>query len=177
MAFRMSTRDGKARLEADARLQPDDFQSIAVRLGSSALQARKVGYVAARRADAVEVVETHWNGKETTNSARRGDWIVTNLSPNRQELRDREGRANTYVITADRFAELYEPADSNRNSPGSAVYRAKGVVSAIPLEGGFDIVAPWGERQTSPAGYLILNGTDVYGSHAETFRATYEAVN
>ena len=169
----MSTRDGKARLEADTRLQPDDFQSIAVRLGSPALQARKIGYVAARHADAAEVVDTHWNGKETTNTAQKGDWIVTNLSPKREPLRDGEGREDTYVITADRFAKLYEPADASAGG-GSAVYRAKGVVSALRFDGGFDIVAPWGERQTAPAGYLILNGAEVYGSNAETFRQTYK---
>ena len=56
------------------------------------------------------------------------------------------------------------------------MYRAKGVVSAIALPGGFDIVAPWGERETAPAGYLLLNGTEVYGCNQETFVATYEVV-
>ena len=176
MAFRMSTRDGKARLEADVQLEPDDFQSIAGKLGAPAFRARKIGYVAARRADAAEIVETHWNGKETTNTARKGDWIVTNLSANREPLRDGKGREDKYVITADRFALLYEPADASTGC-GSAVYRAKGIVSALQFDGGFDIVAPWGERQTAPAGYLILSGAEVYGSNAETFRQTYKALN
>jgi hypothetical protein len=47
-------------------------------------------------------------------------------------------------------------------------------VDAIRLPGGFDIAAPWGERQRVPSGYLILNGSEVYGSNAEAFRATYE---
>ena len=39
-----------------------------------------------------------------------------------------------------------------------------------------EAVAPWGERQTAPDGYLILSGRQVYGNHAETFAATYEVV-
>jgi hypothetical protein len=49
-------------------------------------------------------------------------------------------------------------------------------VDALHLSGGFDIVAPWGERQTAPDGYLILSGRQVYGNNAETFAATYEVV-
>jgi hypothetical protein len=86
-------------------------------------------------------------------------------------LRDRESSLDVYVIAADRFASLYEP--TGERSDLGAIYRAKGVVDAIRLTGGFDIAAPWGERQHAPDGYLILNGGEVYGSNAETFRATY----
>ncbi len=119
------------------------------------------------------MVETRWNGKETTNTARPGDFIVTNLSPQRQPLRDREGHMNVYVIAADKFPALYEP--TSETSEHGAIYRAKGVVSALPLPGGFDILAPWGERQTGASGYLLLNGDEVYGSSRDAFEATYEA--
>ena len=165
---------GKARLEADAVLTPADFARIAGELGQSPVRARKIGYVAAREAKVTETVETRWNGKETTNTARPGDFIVTNLTPARQVLRDGEGRENTYVIVAEKFVGLYEPT-SESNAFG-AIYRAKGVVSALPLPGGLDIVAPWGERQTGASGYLILNGDEVYGSSADAFDATYEVV-
>jgi len=36
--------------------------------------------------------------------------------------------------------------------------------------------APWGERQRARAGYLLLNGTEVYGSNATTFAATYQVI-
>ncbi len=42
-------------------------------------------------------------------------------------------------------------------------------MSALPLPGGFDILAPWGERQTGASGYLLLNGDEVYGSSHEAF--------
>jgi hypothetical protein len=169
--FRIDRTARGDRLEADAALTPADFADIAEKLGRTPVRTRKVGYVAARQASSREVVETRWNGKETTNTARPGDWIVTNLSPQRRPLVDGEGHRNVYVIVAERFASLYEP--TAEKSPHGAVYRAKGVVSALPLPGGFDIVAPWGERQTGAAGYLLLNGDEVYGSSREAFDATY----
>jgi hypothetical protein len=162
------------RVEADALLTPDDFKRIAKDLLRPVVRARKVGHVAARAARDGEVVETRRDGTETTNTARAGDWVVANLTPQKEPLRDREGHLDTYVIKADKFAGLYEPTE-DRNAFG-AIYRPKGVVSAIRLTGGFDIAAPWGERQQAPAGYLILNGTEVYGNNAETFEATYELV-
>jgi hypothetical protein len=174
MAFRLTgAAAGKPRLDADAELQPDDFRAIAEQLGQSPLRARKTGTVAVRRAQRRQTVVTKWNGEETTNVAEADDWIVTSLSPAGEPLLDRNGATNTYVIAADKFPGLYQPTEAR--SAHGAVYRAKGAVEAIDLPGGFDIVAPWGERQHADAGYLILNGEQVYGNNAETFAATYEA--
>ncbi len=79
---------------------------------------------------------------------------------------------NVYVILAERFAELYEPASGE--SKHGVVHRARGIVSALPFPGGLDIAAPWGERQAASAGYLLCNGQEVYGSSKEAFEATYE---
>jgi hypothetical protein len=164
-----------ARLVANTVLTPADFQRIAEKAGRRRrLRARKTGFVAARRTTAPKAVETRWNGRETTNKAKVGDWIVTNLTPEKKPLRDREGHLNVYVIAAEGFVTLYEPAGGD--SRFGAIYRAKRTVEAIRFPGGFDIVAPWGERQTAPAGYLICNGHEVYGSHAEPFAATYETL-
>ena len=165
--------DGDARLVADAVLTPADFRRIAEKSGGS-VRARKIGFVAARRATQTKVVETRWNGLETTNTARAGDWIATNLTPDEKPLLDREGHLNVYVIAAEGFGSLYEPTGGTGEH--GAICRAKRTVEAIRFPGGFDIVAPWGERQTAPAGYLIFNGDEVYGNHAETFAATYEIV-
>jgi hypothetical protein len=163
------------RLESDSELTSRDFAAIADGLGIVPLRARKIGYVAARRAETSQIVETRWNGKETSNTAHVGDWIVTNLSPQRQALRDREGHLNVYVIGAVGFPGLYEP--TGERSEHGAIYGAKGVVSALPLPGGFDIVAPWGERQVARSGYLVmLRGDIVTGSNWETFAATYEVL-
>lgn len=163
-----------AHLRTDAALTPAEFQLVADRLGRSPLRVRKIGYVAAREAVSSEVVQTRWNGLETTNTARPGDFVVTNLSPLREPLRDSEGCTNVYVIEASRFADLYEPTGGS--TAQGAVFRAKSIVPAIPLPGGFDIMAPWGERQTGADGYLLCNGADVYGVIREAFEATYEVM-
>ena len=165
--------DGDTRLVADAVLSAADFRRIAEESGGS-VRARKIGFVAARRANKREPVETRWNGRETTNTARAGDWIVTNLTPEQKPLRDREGHLNVYVIAADHFLDLYEP--TGETVEFGAIHRARRPVEAIRFPGGFNIVAPWGERQTAPAGYLIFNGGQVYGNNAETFAATYEVL-
>ena len=54
------------------------------------------------------------------------------------------------------------------------VCRAKGTVDAVAFAGGFEILAPWGERQRAAAGYIVRNGTDVYGIEERAFDATYE---
>jgi hypothetical protein len=159
---------------ADRKLTRADFEQLAAGLSVVPFRARKIGRVAAHQATKAERVDTHWNGKETTNTAQPGDWIVTNLSPHHSPLVDRDGNHNTYVIQASRFADLYEPAGSKVAL--GPVYRAVAVVRALRMTGGFDIVAPWGERQQIADGYLVLNGEEVYGNQAETFEATYERV-
>ena len=156
--FKIDRTAGKDRLVADAVLTPLDFQRIAEVLGRPPLRARKDGFVAARRAERSEVVETRWNGKVTSNTARPGDFIVTNLSAQRQPLRDGEGQMNVYVIAAERFADLYEPA--GEHGEHGAAYRVKG---ALLFSGGLDIAAPWGSRQSLTAGYLLYSDAGVYG--------------
>lgn len=168
----------KPRLIASARLSASaDFDRLAADLarhGSARFRARKVAFVAARQATAPEAIETRFNGKETQNRAAPGDWIVTNLDADRTILRDAEGSANTYVIRAATFAGLYV-RDSGSTDFGD-IYKATGVVDAVAVAGGFDILAPWGERQVAPTGYVVRNGDDVYGIHGEAFDKTYERV-
>jgi hypothetical protein len=160
------------RVLADSTLGAKEFQEILRSLGTAPIKARKTGFVAARLAARREPVATRWNGEESSDTAEPGDWIVTNLDPNRGMLRDSAAHANTYVIRAERFHELYEPADG-ANEFG-AIYRAKERVEALYLSGGFAILAPWGEMQRASEGYLLHNGAEVYGNNKETFEATYE---
>ena len=99
----------KPRLVASTQLTSKDFQCVARRMGVGPFRARKVGYVAARRAEVAQCIETLGNGKESQDVAQPGDYVVTNLSPERIPLRDRRAQTNTYVIRAIRFPELYEP--------------------------------------------------------------------
>lgn len=164
-------RQGQPRLIATEQLTPSDFSAITRDLHVRAKVAHKVGFVSARIAARPETIETLWNGTESTIAAKPGDRIVTNMTPSREILRDAGGNANSYVISPEKFAELYE-RDSGSTEYGD-VYRARGIVNAIFFPAGFEIVAPWGEVQRANAGYLLKNGNDVYGNNKETFDATY----
>src|SRR6185295_2488428 len=72
-----------------------EFRKVADQIGRKTFKARKLGLVAARKAVKAETIETRWDGKETTNTTRPGDWIVTNLSPERKVLLDNKGNENT----------------------------------------------------------------------------------
>jgi hypothetical protein len=164
----------KCRLLAPTKLTRADFFAVADRIGRRPIKARKIGLVAARNAQAVEPIETRWNGKETTNTAQPGDWIVTSLSRDGEVMRDASGNENTYVIKAETFTNLYESA-VGENEFGR-FFRAKNTVDALFLSGGFEILAPWGQSQTADSGYLLFNGEEVYGNNKTTFEETYEFV-
>ena len=160
------------RLTANDVLTPADFDAIAKEIGVTPLLAMKIGFVAARRAARIEQIETHSGNHETKNTAQAGDWIVTNMTPEREVLRDAAGRLNTYVISAATFERLYQPL--NTTTEFGELYSAKGVVSAIYLPRGFDIVAPWKERQKAQCGYVVRNGQEIYGIEVSAFHATYD---
>lgn len=163
--------EAKPRLYSAQMLNSADFLSIARALPEGIQRARKIGFVSARAATAQTAVETHWNGRESADKAEPGDWITTSMTPARALMRDGEGRLNTYVIRAARFPQLYV-RDSGETEAG-AIFRAIGEVQALWLAGGFEIMAPWGEMQRAAAGFLVLNGEEVYGNNSETFEKTY----
>jgi hypothetical protein len=162
----------RVRLRSIDQLTADDFRSVARMLRTHPRSVHKIGCVSARRVDSRQRLETRWNGKELEITAEPGDWIVTTLSSGAEVMRDAEGHVNTYSIKAERFAELYE--QTTGHTEFGAVFRAKGVVEALFLSGGFEIKAPWGETQRAEAGYLVLNGSEVYGNTREVFERTYE---
>jgi hypothetical protein len=164
----------RPRLIAQHQLTAADFYRIAAEIGALPFSARKIGFIAARKALKAERIETRWNAMESQDVAAVGDYVVTNLLRDRLPLRDGEGNLNSYVIRADRFIELYEPVEGT--SLLGPIHQARGKVEAFLIVGGFEILAPWGETQRADAGYLILNGTEVYGNAQETFEATYDRV-
>lgn len=170
--FRIEGGANSQRLISKSILSAKDFQQIATQLGVSQIRAQKIGKVAAYQAEEEETIETLWNGEETKNVAQPGDWIVTNLSPISEVLRDAGGNKNIYVISKTRFPELY--IETQGSLIDGQIYQSNNKVSALPLPGGFDIVAPWGERQTGETGYLLLNKGDVYGNSKDTFDQTYK---
>lgn len=167
---------GEWHLATTEPLDARAFAAIASEIGARPVRARKIGRIAARRAIAPEHIETHWNGKESEATANIGDWIVTSLSSADKPLRDASGNTNVYVVKSDRFPELYECLEPAQETPDGQIYRPKGVVDAIRFRGGFEIAAPWGETQRASDGWILLNGSEVYGNQAETFLATYVIV-
>ena len=165
---------GPPRLIAAEKLSATDFDLIAAELGVKPFLARKIGFVAARLAKTRTMIETRWNGKESQITAEPGDWIVTNMSPKRELMRDSDGHLNVYAIRADKFSKLYA-RDKGKMIEGE-IYRAISTVDAIFFPGGFEIMAPWGEAQRADAGYILKNEDEVYGNAKETFETTYVRV-
>lgn len=167
----------KLRLFTPDKLTRDDFDQLVKDVhgyGGEVKRARKITFVAARKAVTGEVVETRINGLETTSRALAGDWVVTNMDINREIMRDNDGHVNAYIIPGDRFDDLYQ-VDAGSNEFG-LIHKAIGIVDFVEFPGGFDIMAPWGERQQAERGHLVRNGQDIYGIHADAFTATYEVL-
>ena len=151
----------------DRSVTPSDFLDIYLSLstpGDRYIKARKIGFVRAEQANGGETVTT----SETENTAGKGDYLVTNLDPRTFDPIIRVDGEDKYIVPKHRFFELYEPYDEN-------IFRAKGVVHAIQI-GEIDIIAPWGERQYIRNGFLMLNGTEVYGCEYDVFVKTYEPI-
>lgn len=181
----------RPRLSSRAPLTSADFDALCAQmkaLGVEAIRARKTGFIAVEVADREQEVVTRWLGVETTNRARAGDWIATSLDRRLSALgpgedadacilRDPDGNADRYVISRDDKKRNYR-AIGRRTSAGEvhAWARAEGPIEAIHFAGGFDIVAPWGERQARDAGYIVRNDAEVYGIFDLLFEATYEPV-
>ncbi len=173
--YKLRLDNNAQRLVVPERLAPADFAALAKQLGVAPAKARKSGLVSAQKNKSRRIIETLWNGKETSNKARRGDWLVVNLVPDGAVLRDKEGHANLYVIRADKFPLLYERG-KGANRYGT-IFRAIGEVEALYFSGGFEIMAPWDEIQRADKGYILKNGEDIYGNHKDTFEATYEIIS
>lgn len=159
-------------LSAHDVLSPQDFADIATKLKVVPVLAEKVGFVAARRAEFAERIETFTDGLETSSTSHPGDWIVTNLTPDAEPVRDSAGRVNRYVIANESFQKLYKA--EGRQSKFGPLFVATGTVHALELPGTFDILAPWRERQKAKAGYLIQNGQEIYGIEKSVFHRTYD---
>ena len=105
---RLGSHRQSLRLVSQNQLPPQDFHRIASDLRVAPRTVCKSGLVSARVASVRETIDTQWNGRESSNIASPGDHIVTNMRANREMLLDASGTANTYVVTAERFPQLYE---------------------------------------------------------------------
>ena len=137
---------------------------------------QKTGQVQATKAKGGEmIITTTSSGKETTNTAAKGDYIVTNLATKAKE---------SYIISSEKFAARYKKIKTI--SRGVGLYNPKGKVRAITLTASllkslkwkdkFYILATWGENQYVEKGdYLVCPMTkdEVYRIGRKEFRKTY----
>ncbi len=134
---------------------------------------KKHAEVKAQVASGGEVIITQLSDgtKETVNTAKTGDYIVTNPS------------GEKYVISAEKFLKRYEPKPGE---PG--VFLAKGHCKAIPnpWKRPIKLLASWGEWQYGNADCMIATtfdpetheeGKDPYIIGKREFEQTYKIVN
>lgn len=131
---------------------------------------KKQGQVSARPAvTGEEIVTVLADGTlETRNTAKEGDWIVTNPS------------GEQYIIPGKKFSFRYEATGE------SGVYAAKGHCRAIrnPFGEPIEIMASWGELQTGGEECMIADVCDANGNadgepyiiDAQAFAETYSEV-
>jgi len=126
--------------------------------------ARKYARVRAWQATREEEIASEMQDgfRETTNTARPGDYIVENPDGER------------YVMSADDFQPRYRPTDQE------SVYEpASEPVRVVELKEDVRFEAPWGEEMRIRAGgFLISNSPDdIYGIQADEFAKTYTYVD
>jgi hypothetical protein len=121
----------------------------------------KFAKVKARPAQPNETIDTITSdGKETTNTANQGDYVVTN--PGGEE----------YIISKDKLDKRYIDL-------GNGIYQAKGSAVAVEYSGPeIQFMASWGELMALKPGDMIVSPlpdlNEVYRIARKEFYETYE---
>lgn len=137
---------------------------------------RKKTNVLAKLAEGGERVETVTSdGKETTNTAEAGEFLVRNQTKARE----------TYIMQPEQFHKKYEYLGEGEE--GYDEYRAlgeikaleltPGTLQALELEAPFYFMADWGEKMVAKEGDYLAVPTDsqeVYRIARQEFGETYE---
>jgi len=126
---------------------------------------RKSGIVSARPATLGENVVTSIGGEvETRNSAKEGDWVITNPT------------GENYIVSDDKLQSRYEKI-------GEGQYKAKGKIRGIVVSSNDAIecpkfVAAWGEDMIMKEGDVLAipigSNPEVYRIERLVFEKTYE---
>ena len=125
-------------------------------------KVKKLSFADVRQADHAEEIITHNSGGvETRNMAQPGDYILRGSS-------DRYG-GQGYIVTADRFAEIYEIDPDLLDH-----YRNKEVRRALLVLDDVSFVSPWGVEQHINAGGVVVEaGPYIYGVDKFSFIKNY----
>ena len=132
----------KHRLVAEAVLSEVRFPRHRRPTRHQADEGAQDALIAAPPGTAGERIETHWNGSETINTVKPGDWVATSLTADGGVLRDRDGNANRYIIPAAGFPRLYAPVEGSNEF--GRFHAARGTVAALHLS--------WRVRDRRPVG-------------------------
>lgn len=177
--FSIWTEDGLKHLRSMERLTHPHFERIVRELCENDVVAsryKRRGRIRAMREPRGRLIETRSEGKESHVWAKRGDWIVSNLSSDGTAIFDSQGYANRYVIQKQLFEYLYKPVPNTRRLFDPT---ERNSASAVNVSGSVDIVAPWGERQRVDECILVCKTYDgfrpdeVYGVAKRHFRSSY----
>ncbi len=156
--------------------QKEIIETMVPILKSEGKVYKKFKKIYAREAQGVENIQTVTDdGLETTNTAKAGDFIVTNQTD----------AGEMYVIGARKFHDRYELLEDKGD--GVSVYSAKGKVMGIEmnedllkqlnLSNEFYLVAPWDEEMVvKKDDYLVspLDYSEVYRIARKEFFETYQ---
>jgi hypothetical protein len=145
-----------------------------------AKSARKTRSVDARPAKVGEVIVTVIKGEgEETKSrpAMAGDYVVRNRCP--------ETGNEEYLVSADKFAGLYQKTATPMDSEGWQEFKPTGKEVRFVIlqadEAPFSFVAPWGEPMVARPGDAMVQDPkdekDVYRVARASFECTYEVAS
>lgn len=110
-----------------------------------------------------ETLITEVDGHEVTiNIARRGDIKVSRTEK------------DCYFLDGKQFDSLYKP--TGREGEYEPISRS---LKALQIKTNITFPAPWGTRQSIPAGgYIVQNGDgEMWGVHEQSFEATYQVLS
>lgn len=125
----------------------------------------------AYQAEEVEVITTVTSsGKETTNTAKPGDFVVTNGTNINEQ----------YVIAPDKFFARYQQADAHKDQKEFQQWIPTGTCRAIVYQGrDFEFMASWGEAMVCHNNNLLCTTPamdEVYRIDTKEFLETYVRV-
>jgi hypothetical protein len=141
--------------EAIAKFMPE--------IESSGTDFEKFTKIKARPAQPGEVVETITaDGKETMNTAKEGDFVVSNLG----------GSGEEYILGGDKLAKRYREI-------GNGIYQATGECRGVTYNGPeTSFQASWGQPMVLKPGDMIVTPLpqkgEVYRIARQEFESTYK---
>lgn len=149
----------KELVERNEIMTQDEVKDFYEKMSTTEKEYSKKEYeVNFKIADKTERVETIIDGeKETTNTANKGDYIITG------------SMGEKYVLTPKKFNHIYEKIREGKAKTKPVKIKAK--VLGFPIK----FKADWGEVMTANKGdFLVNNNGEIYRIEKRAFGKTYK---